>query len=215
MPTAYNYAPALAGAFGSTAGGGAPNQDLLSDDLRVALVTGAYTPDVNAHDFWNDVVANEASGTGYTANGLALSSKAFTLTAANAWGTQWAASTAYTVGQIVRPTTGNGYVYRCVVAGTSAASEPTWPTTPYQTVADGGVTWACVGRNVLQFDAADPSWAGITITFRYAVIYNRTPATDATRPLIWLIDYDSNQSLTNGTLTLTLNALGLGVFTQF
>jgi hypothetical protein len=41
----------------------------------------------------------------------------------------WAATTAYTVGQIIRPTTaaiGTHHVLRCTTAGTSAASEPTW-----------------------------------------------------------------------------------------
>lgn len=49
----------------------------------------------------------------------------------------WSPSTAYTVGQIVRPTsTANAdlhFVYRCKIAGTSAASEPAWP--------GNGVAW--------------------------------------------------------------------------
>jgi len=53
----------------------------------------------------------------------------------------WAANTAYSVGDIVRPTTPNGYKYKCTVAGTSGATEPTWPTSPAATVTDGSVTW--------------------------------------------------------------------------
>lgn len=214
MPVAYQYGSGILGAFGSGSAGGVPNTDFLSDDIRAALMTSsfAFNP---AHDFWDDVVANEISGTGYTANGQALASKTLALTVANSWSTAWAASTAYTAGQIVRPTTGNGFVYRCVVGGTSGGSEPTWPTTPFQTVADGGVTWACVGRAVLQFDAADPSWPNSTFTTRWAVIYNRTPATDATRPLLWAIDFDSDKSPAAGTFTLQLHALGLGVVTVF
>lgn len=54
----------------------------------------------------------------------------------------WVLSTAYTVGKIVTPTTPNGKVYRCTVAGTSSAIEPTWPTSSLgSTVTDGGVTW--------------------------------------------------------------------------
>jgi len=57
----------------------------------------------------------------------------------------WAATTAYTVGNMVQPTTPNGYVYRCTTAGTSAGSEPTWPTAdPGDTVADGTVVWTLV-----------------------------------------------------------------------
>lgn len=55
----------------------------------------------------------------------------------------WAAATAKSVGNIVRPTVHNGYRYRCTVAGTTAGSQPTWPTTVGLTVVDGGVTWVC------------------------------------------------------------------------
>ena len=55
----------------------------------------------------------------------------------------WEASTAYGLGQKVVPTTLNGYVYECTVAGTSDSGEPTWPTTIAGTVADNTVTWRC------------------------------------------------------------------------
>lgn len=57
--------------------------------------------------------------------------------------TDWAATTAYTLGQRVEPTTPNGYVYEVTTAGTSAGSEPTWPTTGIgtSTVTDGTVVW--------------------------------------------------------------------------
>jgi hypothetical protein len=57
--------------------------------------------------------------------------------------TTWAASTAYSLGDYVKPTSENGYCYECTTAGTSGASEPTWPTTPGQTVADNTVIWTC------------------------------------------------------------------------
>jgi len=53
----------------------------------------------------------------------------------------WVTVTAYTVGDIRVPTTDNGHRYRCTVSGTSAAGEPTWPTTDGDTVVDGTVTW--------------------------------------------------------------------------
>lgn len=56
----------------------------------------------------------------------------------------WAANTAYVLLNFRIPTTANGYVYECTTAGTShAATEPTWPTTVGNTVADGTVTWTC------------------------------------------------------------------------
>ena len=36
---------------------------------KVALLTSSYTADKDAHDFFDDVSANEVSGTGYTAGG--------------------------------------------------------------------------------------------------------------------------------------------------
>ncbi len=61
----------------------------------------------------------------------------------------WLASTAYTaivsgareVGSYVRPTTYTGLDAECTVAGTSGGTEPTWPTTPGDTIGDGTVTW--------------------------------------------------------------------------
>jgi hypothetical protein len=60
---------------------------------------------------------------------------------------QWTASTSYSVGQFIVPTTFNsisgstGRVFYCSTAGTSGSSQPTWPTTIGGTVTDGGVTW--------------------------------------------------------------------------
>jgi len=53
----------------------------------------------------------------------------------------WQATTAYVVGDYVEPTTPDGNVYKCTVAGTSGASEPTWNTTEGATTSDATVTW--------------------------------------------------------------------------
>lgn len=52
--------------------------DFDTDTIKVALVTSSYTPDQDAHDYWDDVSSNEASGTGYTAGGATLGSKTVT-----------------------------------------------------------------------------------------------------------------------------------------
>ena len=50
----------------------------------------------------------------------------------------WTVNTAYGTSDYIVPSTPNGRLYRCTVAGTSAAvTEPTWPTTDGGTVADG------------------------------------------------------------------------------
>lgn len=51
--------------------------DLDTDTIKVALVTSAYTPDQDVHDFFDDVT-NEVTGTGYTAGGSSLANKAVT-----------------------------------------------------------------------------------------------------------------------------------------
>jgi hypothetical protein len=65
----------------------------------------------------------------------------------------WAASTAYTIGTLVIPTTSTGHYYLCILTGSSESAEPTWPTTG-KTVIDGGATWLDIGTdapNTLSF----------------------------------------------------------------
>jgi hypothetical protein len=52
--------------------------DFDSDTIKVALLTSSYTPDQDAHDYFNDVSTYEATGTGYTAGGNTLASKTAT-----------------------------------------------------------------------------------------------------------------------------------------
>lgn len=57
------------------------------------------------------------------------------------------------------PTTANGYYYKAtaITTGTTAGSEPTWPTTIGTTVVDGGVTWTCWGK---VFNGGGTTWGG-------------------------------------------------------
>ena len=49
--------------------------DFVNDTIKVALLTNAYTPNIDNDEYWDDVSTHEVSGTGYTAGGQALSSK--------------------------------------------------------------------------------------------------------------------------------------------
>lgn len=182
--------------------------DFDSDTLKVMLTTSSYTPNLDT-DIYKSSVTNEVTGTGYTAGGATLASATSTYTAANSYATTRANSTAYTLGQIVRPATGNGFLYQVSTAGTSGASIPTYPTVIGQTVTDGTVTWTAVGSGILVLDAADTSWTTASITARYAVIYDSTPATDATRPLIALINFGADMTSTSGTFLITWDASGI------
>jgi len=85
--------------------------------------------------------------------------------------TAWQASTAYAVGDVVRATTqqGTGFVFRAIVAGTSASTEPAWPKVLYKTVTDlftesdegyvvdGTVTWAAVSAVAEELQKLSPS----------------------------------------------------------
>ncbi|KFZ25929.1 MAG: hypothetical protein KQ78_01885 [Candidatus Izimaplasma bacterium HR2] len=52
--------------------------DFLVDTIKVALLVTGYTPDQDAHIYWDDVSASEVSGTGYTAGGDTLVGKGLT-----------------------------------------------------------------------------------------------------------------------------------------
>lgn len=57
--------------------------DWDSDTIKVMLLSSAYSPDQDAHDYLDDVVANQVTGTGYTAGGATLASKTITYDGAN------------------------------------------------------------------------------------------------------------------------------------
>lgn len=73
--------------------------DWDTDTIKVALVSSSYTPNQDSHDYWDDVSANEVTGTGYTAGGATLGSKTATYDSGtnvvilDAADTVWASST--------------------------------------------------------------------------------------------------------------------------
>lgn len=83
----------------------------------------------------------------------------------------------------------------------------------------GGATLAGVAltydtaTNTVKLDADDVSWAGATITARYAVIYDDTPSTAATKPLIAYVDFGADVTSTGGAFAITWDAAGIATFT--
>ena len=67
----------------------------------------------------------------------------------------WEATTAYSLGDKVKPTSGNddGHFYICIAAGTSGGTEPTWPGAS-GTVTDGTVSWRelCNASEIIDAD---------------------------------------------------------------
>jgi hypothetical protein len=57
--------------------------DWDSDTIKVALLSSSYTPNQDTHDYFDDVSANEVTGTGYTTGGITLSSKTSTYDGTN------------------------------------------------------------------------------------------------------------------------------------
>ena len=53
----------------------------------------------------------------------------------------WVASTPYSIGSVVQPSTSNGHYYKCIVAGTSGATQPTFGTSTGSRYYDAGVIW--------------------------------------------------------------------------
>ena len=184
-------------------------ENLASDTLKVTLHTATYTPNYDTDSHQSDLSNELSTGSGYTAGGLTVSGQSVTKVAANSWAQVAATSTAYTVGQIVRPSSGNGYVYACAVAGTSGGSAPTWPTVLNTTVTDGGVTWTCIGRGAVVFTCTSPAWAVFSAgPFTYAVMADTTPGSSATNPLILAWAFGSPATGGGGTYTITCDSSG-------
>ena len=72
--------------------------------------------------------------------------------------TAWAASTAFSVGDVRRATSSqnSGLVFECTTAGTSGTSEPEWPTDIGSTLTDNTVVWTAISSIYADLSALAP-----------------------------------------------------------
>ena len=195
---------------------------------KMGLLTSSYTPSLTNHVFWSDVNANETSGTGYTAGGAALSTPTHVeyYSGASGTGTQWSpawvTATQHVVGDIIRQVTVTSppYLFQAVSTsgtGTTGASEPTWPTTPGNTVVDNSganqIIWSNLGQSVTVYSSANFQWTSSTFSAAYGVIYYNT-GTASTSPLICLVNFGGTLSPSSGTLTVSPSAATGWFFTS-
>lgn len=173
------------------------------------LHSSSFTPNRLTMDYVNDLSGELATGSGYTLGGVSMAATR-TKTDANSWGTPRAASTAYTLGTVVRPASTNGFLYRCVVAGTTGSGTPTYPTTTGLNVVDGSVTWECVGVSIVVIATAAPVWNSASFTgVRYAVLSYRAAGTAAAQPLVAYADFVTDRAGQSGAFTVNPPSQGV------
>lgn len=119
------------------------------DTIKVALVDSGYTPDLDAHDFFDDIT-NEETGAGYTAGGATLGSQTWAVVGASnvvkfdGADTSWANATITCRAAVIYKSTGT--------AGTSPLIAYVDFTT--DRTADGGtflITWHANGIFTLSY----------------------------------------------------------------
>jgi hypothetical protein len=192
--------------------------NLTGHVLKLALVGAGYAPNLVTDQYWSIAQSFEFSGPGYTAGGNNLTGTVVNVTAAASWPQGYPASgTPVQAGEIIRS---GSYLYRAANSGTAAASAPVFPTIEGETVTDAnGIVWTNVGEVILVFSATGGfSWASIsTNNVPYAVIYDSSPGTAATDPLLVLLTF--SPAMTNvpaGPVTLnpdpSLGFLALPLF---
>lgn len=83
--------------------------------------------------------------------------------------------------------------------------------TPNGVVMTGKSVTYTGGTNTFALDADDPTWPAVTWATgpRFMVAYDRTPATDATRPLICYWDFGATVPVTSADFVGRVNTAGI------
>ena len=129
----------------------------------------------------------------------------------------WAASTAYTVGQIIRPTAavaGKKIAYRCTTAGTSAGSEPTWGLTLGGTTTSNTAVFTAINSDTYGWSGAagDIATACNVLTTSFAAagdkIFLSSDHSETTAAATNWSNYITGSWVTATTFILSVNRAG-------
>jgi hypothetical protein len=124
---------------------GANTWDWDTDTIKCALATASYTPDQDAHDFFNDITNELATENGYTAGGATLSCSAPTYdTASN--------ETRLDAADVVWTITTASVTARYAIVYKSTGSSSTSPLLGYVDLGSS-VTVPAGGKLTLEWDA--------------------------------------------------------------
>lgn len=95
--------------------------------------------------------------------------------------TGWSAETVETLLEDTIPSNANqnGFWFQATTAGTTGATEPTWPTTYGATVTDGSVVWTCMGTvdsfRIYDTDVTDLMRTVMAATMHYTLVGSYKP----------------------------------------
>ncbi len=123
---------------------------LLTDTIKLALLTSSYTPAIKTDTFLSDINTNEVSGAGYTAGGVAITTPTVTTDTTNDRGVFGAANTTFS------SVTFSGARYAVIYKSTGVAS-----TSPLIAVIDLGSNQSAAGGNfTIQWNASGIFYLG-------------------------------------------------------
>lgn len=88
----------------------------------------------------------------------------------------------------------------------NTAANSTGYTSPGQSIVN--MTWNQNGR-VMTFDGDNVVWSTSTIDAGYAVVYDATPANDSDKKLLTLVDFEGEESSSDGDFTIDWDTAGI------
>lgn len=175
----------------------------------------ASTDTRSLFDGWRYRIKYSQVSTGYLSghyNVVSGRATMMTAKAATVWATTPGATTAVLQGVICHPDTANGFVYICTVAGTTAGTHPTWPTTLGTTITDGTATWRChaydttlAGKIAEQNSSQPYNWE-----FKYGNMLKKLPSKYKKAGLANLRFFQSDQQTQDYIDALSARATILG-----